>query len=82
MKSARGERVGSVPYGYRLAADGIHLEADPAEARAVALVRELRAEGLSYRAIGARLTAAGHTPRGGRTWHPDTIARIAATEAA
>lgn len=82
VKASRGERVGSIPYGYRLAADGIHLEADPTEARAVALVRELRAEGLSLRAIGERLTLAGHTPRGGRSWHPDTIARIAAKEAA
>jgi hypothetical protein len=42
----------------------------------VALVRELRAAGLSLRAIGARLTEAGHTPRGGSAWHPDTIARL------
>ena len=54
-----------VPYGFRLAADGVHLEEDPAEARAVALVRELRAEGLSLRAIG-RLLVARVSPRGRR----------------
>jgi DNA invertase Pin-like site-specific DNA recombinase len=75
-KRANGERVGAVRYGYRLAADGVHEEVDPAEARVVALVRELRAAGLSLRAIGARLTEAGHTPRGGSAWHPDTIARL------
>jgi DNA invertase Pin-like site-specific DNA recombinase len=82
VKRARGERTGSVPYGYRLAADGRSLEADPGEARAVALVRELRAEGLTLRAIGARLEAAGYVPRGGGKWHPDTVARIAAAVAA
>lgn len=78
VKKARGERVGSVPYGSRLAADGRTLEVDPAERRAVELVRELRAEGLALRAIGARLEAAGCVPRGGGRWHPDTVARIAA----
>ena len=77
VKKGRGERTGSVPYGYRLAADGVHLEADPGEARAVALVRALRAEGLSLRAIGERLEAEGLRPRGGARWHPDTVARIA-----
>lgn len=77
VKRARGERVGSVPYGYRLADDGTHLEADPAERRAVDLVLELRAEGLTLRAIGERLIAQGYTPRAGGAWHPGTIARIA-----
>jgi len=81
VKKGRGERTGSVPYGYALAADGIHLEIDPGEARAVALVRALRAEGLTLRAIGERLAAEGLRPRGGDRWHPDTIARIAAVAA-
>lgn len=78
VKKSRGERTGSVPYGSRLAADGVHLEAHPEELEVLALVRELRAAGLSLRAIGARLTAAGCTPRGGAGWNPNTIARLAA----
>jgi len=81
VKKGRGERVGSVPYGSQLAADGVHLEANPAELRAVELVRELRGEGLTLRAIAARLEAAGCVPRGGAKWHPDTVARIAAVAA-
>lgn len=77
VKRSRGERIGSVPYGSRLAADGVHLEADPGEARVLALVAELRAEGLSLRSIGARLSASGAVPRGGGAWHHDTISRIA-----
>ena len=74
-KRARGERTGCVPMGSRVAADGVHLEADPAEAEALALVRELRAEGLSIRAIAGALDARGVPARGGR-WHPTTVARL------
>ena len=75
VKSARGERVGQVPYGYRVAADGVALVADPDEQRAVALVAELRAAGLSLRAIAARLDAEGLRPRG-RRWYAKTVANI------
>ena len=78
VKKRRGERVGSLPYGKAMAADGRTLELEPAEADAVDLVHELRAQGLSLRAIAARLTAAGLQPRSGGTWFPQTVARIAA----
>jgi len=77
----RGERVGSIPYGSQLAADGRTLEANATELRAVDLARQLRAEGLSLRAIGARLTAAGCAPRGGNAWNPNTVSRLAAVAA-
>ena len=77
QKRVRGERAGSIPYGSRLAADGVHLETDPAEAAAVQAVHRWRAEGITLRAIAARLAADGHVPRGGAKWHPDTVARIA-----
>jgi DNA invertase Pin-like site-specific DNA recombinase len=81
-KKAVGETTGTAPYGFRVGADGVRLEEDAAEQRALALVRELRAEGLSLRAIGDRLTAAGLTPRSGKAWHPQTVARIADAVAA
>lgn len=74
-KKARGERVGSVPYGYRLAADGVHLEPEPAEQEALALIRRYRELGLSLREIGERLEARGILPRSGKRWHPQTIKR-------
>ena len=77
-KKARRERTGSVPYGYRLAADGKHLVEDPAEQEALALIRSYREQGLSLRAIGARLQARGVLPRNGRAWQPQPLARILA----
>lgn len=76
-KKARGERVGGVPIGSTVAADGKRLEAHVAELEALQLIRELRAEGLSMRGIVARLNAEGVPCRGGQ-WHLTTIARLLA----
>ena len=62
-KKARGERYGQVPYGRRLAGDGIRLEADPAEAETVAAHR--RAAGRQDAPCGpspASSTAAASPP--------------------
>ena len=74
-KAANGERVGAVPLGHALAADGVKLVADPAEARALALISELRADGLSIRRISAELNAR-RVPARGKRWHPTTVARV------
>jgi DNA invertase Pin-like site-specific DNA recombinase len=79
VKRARGERVGSVPIGFR-AGEGKHLEADATEAAAVARVRELRAAGASVRTIAATLNAEGIRARGA-CWHPTTVARLLARAA-
>jgi DNA invertase Pin-like site-specific DNA recombinase len=75
-KAARGERVGTVPYGYRLAADGVHLEADEAEQAVIAAVRRLSGEGLSQRAIASRLAACGTSGRTGAPLGQTQIANI------
>jgi DNA invertase Pin-like site-specific DNA recombinase len=77
VKSARGERVGAVPIGKRLADDGRTLTLDADEDRAVELVRELRGEGWTLRAIAAELDARGLRSRTGRAWHPQQVARMA-----
>ena len=71
----RGERVGSIPYGYRVDSDGKTLIKDQDEQETLTLVHNLQAEGLSLRAIAARLEAAGRRPRG-TGWHPQTIKNI------
>ena len=76
VKRARGERVGTIPYGYRLAADGKHLEKYPVEQRIIEEARRLRSDGLSLRAVGRELTSAGHQPRRGRKWHVQVVKRL------
>jgi DNA invertase Pin-like site-specific DNA recombinase len=74
VKRARRERVGSVPYGYKLAKDGVHLIADPDEQKTVRRAKDLRAEGLTLRAIAGRLLEEGIFPRTGRpVWHPPLV---------
>jgi site-specific DNA recombinase len=76
LKRSRGERTGGIPYGYRLAADGVHLEPCRTEQKVLRLVRRYHERGLPLRRIAARLQARGLSPRSGRRWHPQTIASI------
>jgi DNA invertase Pin-like site-specific DNA recombinase len=75
-KKSRGERVGAVPYGFRLAEDGLHLEACPAEQDVIVTVRALAAAGLSQRAIVASLAARGVVGRTGSPMQQTQIARM------
>lgn len=72
-KKARGERIGNLPYGYRLAEDGVHTEPDEREQGVIATVRRLSAEGLSQRAIVARLAASQVV---GRTGAPLGVTQV------
>lgn len=75
-KARRGERTGGVPVGCRVAADGRTLEADPVEAEILAAVRELRAAGMSMRAIAAELARLGFATRKGGAIGHTQVARI------
>ena len=81
VKKLRGERVGAVPLGYRLSADVSRIEPDSGEQEIIALVRQLRGDGLSLRQIDVELRARGHRPRGGGHWHVQTLANILRPEA-
>jgi len=81
-KRSKGEKTGGrCPFGYRLAADGVHLETDDDEQRVIALVSALRADGLSLRAVAERLNA-DNVPARGKRWHTTTVARVVARTAA
>ena len=74
-KSAKGERVGSVPYGYELAADGVHLVALESEQATIAHALRLAGTGLALRAVAAELARAGRVSRTGRAFAAVQIAR-------
>jgi DNA invertase Pin-like site-specific DNA recombinase len=76
-KRAKGERIGQVPYGWRLDADGRSLVPAPEECRVLADIRRWRAEGRSLRQIAGSLTLLGvPTKRGGLTWTHSTVAEL------
>lgn len=76
VKKRRGERVGSVPLGWKLDGDGVHLVADDDEQEIIRLARELQGEGLTLRGIGAELERRGVLPRSGGKWSPGTVSRV------
>jgi DNA invertase Pin-like site-specific DNA recombinase len=75
-KRAQGERVGSVPFGFAVNADGVRLVVHEREPATIVRARELRFGGLSLRRVGARLAAEGHVSRSGRQFLAEQLARM------
>ncbi len=73
-KKARGERTGSIPYGFRCN-DGVCLVKDELEQAAIVVIKEMNDKGLSLRNIAMRLEKLGYLPRG-KAWHPQSISNI------
>ena len=76
-KRAKSERLGQVPYGRKLAGDGMTLIPDQAEAEAIGDIQRWRAEGRSLRWIAQELTRQGvRTKNGGAKWNHTSVAEI------
>ncbi len=60
-KIARGERSGTIPYGYKLSSDGIHLELCQEEQDILQMIKEMRQRKhpISLRRIALRLNEQG-----------------------
>jgi site-specific DNA recombinase len=71
-----GKRAGTVPFGSQLAADGVQLEAAPAEKAIIARIKGLREEGFSLRDIADELNRQGFTTRKGTAWKHNYIYNI------
>lgn len=77
FKKSQGERYGQVPFGKRVAADGVTLVDDEQEQAALEMVRELRRRGMSYAAIAEELEAREYRNRAGRiNWSKTQVARM------
>lgn len=77
VKRSRGERVGSIPFGFACGADGVHLVPVEAEQTTIATAREL-AHGRSLRAVASELAARGMLSRTGRPFAASQISRMVA----
>lgn len=76
-KKAQGRCAGEVPFGYRKLESGM-LEENEEEQRIIRRVRELRALGVSLRAVAAKLAAEKLQSRAGKPLALTQVARIAA----
>jgi site-specific DNA recombinase len=81
-KRSEGRRTSKdAPFGWRIGDDGDTLEVNDDEQHTLTLVAQLRAEGMSVRAIVDALEARGVRARGAR-WHQTTVTRLLARAAA
>ena len=72
VRRRQGERIsGKIPYGYRLEAGQLFPVEE--EQAAIRLMMKLRADGLSLRAIAARLKAEGIKRQNGSTDWPSNV---------
>jgi DNA invertase Pin-like site-specific DNA recombinase len=76
VKAARGERVGMVPFGFRLADDGVHITENPAEQATIRDIEAMRADGMTLRAIANQCEYCGLVSRAGRPFGVTQIARV------
>lgn len=75
-KRRRGERIGTVPYGYDVAPDHKTLVPNEQQLRVIAWMRGRRLEGRSFREIAHELNERWVRPKRGARWRHSTIAGI------
>ena len=76
-KRRKGERIGAIPYGWRLAGDETSLVAVESEHAVIREMKAMREQGCSYRAIAEQLTRRSvPTKKGNRTWTHQAVASI------
>ena len=82
-KRSKGEKTGGrVPFGYQLAADGRTLLVDETETEIIDVMRQLRAEGQSFRKIADELNRRGVTAKGGGEWIHTSVRKVIGLEMA
>jgi site-specific DNA recombinase len=79
-KKANGLRVGGIPYGFQMSADGRTLEANAAEQRTIEIIRECRLAGFSLRQVAAELNRQGRSTRTGGPWRFQYVAPLATND--
>lgn len=75
-KKSKGLVYGEIPYGYRKAADGIHLELDEYEQSVIKEVLEMNEQGISIRDICPILNERGIRTKKGGTWAKTNLGYI------
>ncbi|HUU26283.1 MAG TPA: recombinase family protein [archaeon] len=72
-KIRRGERAGTIPYGYELDKDGMSLIENPKEQEVLFDIHRLREKGYTLRHIADELNESGFTTRRGGAWKKQYI---------
>jgi DNA invertase Pin-like site-specific DNA recombinase len=75
-KKSKGERIGTIPFGYQVAGDGKTLIEHEAEQSILSDIRELREAGYTLQAIADQLNADGVLTRRGSEWRHQYISNL------
>ena len=76
-KKSRGERIGTVPFGYDLASDGIQVMPNHSEQRVIERIKAMAQDGMSLRNICQRLNSDGvPTKKRQGEWQHTTVSSI------
>jgi DNA invertase Pin-like site-specific DNA recombinase len=75
-KKDKGQRVGHIPFGYKLADDGIQLEEDELEQSILSQMRDLRDSGYSIRKIAKEMNTREAFNRGLSKWNHASVHRV------
>ena len=80
IKRANGQRIGTVPYGFDLNADGVALVPNEAEQAVIEEIKAMRSRGMKLKQIASELTARGVPTKTGKSarWTHQAVARILA----
>jgi DNA invertase Pin-like site-specific DNA recombinase len=82
VKRSRGERIsGHAPYGWDFGRGGLLVE-NAREQKVIARMRQMQAEGMSFRGIAVRLDEEGIRPKRGKRWIHTTVKGILLRNAA
>ena len=74
-KKRKNERVGYIPFGFKLAEDKIHLEECEKEKSILQQIKQLKEQGLSTRKISEEMNRRKAFNRGGAKWNHASIHR-------
>lgn len=77
-KASKGERVGQIPYGFDVSADGVDLRVNDSERCVQREIGALKASGVSWVAIADTLNSRGVRTKKGKAWSWQTVRRVAA----
>jgi len=75
-KKSKGERVGNIPFGYKLTSDGVHLEYNPHEQKIIRAISNWRDDGKTLGGIAKSLSLWGYVTRRGKPFSTSAIHRI------
>ncbi len=76
VKKVKGERVGHIPFGQKLAQDGIHLEVNHQELEVINQIAMMHSKGLSIRKITKIMNLNKAFNRDGSKWTRESIRRL------